>query len=69
LLSRVSIDAANDVLKRGSLRWFKHVLRKSTDDWMERWQDLKVVDRAGRGSCWKTWFECVRGDMKDGGLC
>jgi len=54
-----------EVIRRGRLRWFGHVERKSDDDWVKACQKLEVVGDVGRGRGRKTWLECVRSDMKD----
>jgi len=69
LLSRVGVEPVDDVVRRGRLRWFGHVERKSEDDWVKRCLELEIAGKAGRGRSRKTWLECVKGDMKDLGVC
>jgi len=69
LLSRVGVEPVGDVVRRGRLRWFGHVERKSEDDWVKKCLELEIAGKAGRGRCRKTWLECVKGDMKDLGVC
>ena len=59
LLDVLSVD---EVVRQGRLRWFGHVERKSGDDWVV----VAGVRCAGRGR--KTWYECVKEDMKVLGL-
>ena len=57
-------------MRRGRLRWFGHVERKREDDWVWvsacRHVVLAGVRGVGRGR--KTWYECVKEDMKELGL-
>ena len=56
-------------MRRGRLRWFEHVEhKKSGDDWVSACRNVVVagVRCAGRGR--KTWYECVKDDMKALGL-
>ena len=71
LLSRVGVKPVDDVVRRGRLRWFGHVERKSEDDWVKRCLEFEIAGKAGRGSCRKTWLwlDYVKGDMKDLGVC
>ena len=49
---------------RGRLRWFGHLECKSGDDWVSACRKVVVagVSCGGRGR--KTWYECVKDDMK-----
>ena len=51
------------MVRRGRLRWFEHMERKSGDDWVSAYRNVVVagVRCAGRGR--KTWRECVKDDM------
>ena len=53
-----------EVVRRGRLRWFGHVERKSGDDWVSACRNVVVagVRRAGRDR--KTWRECVKDDLE-----
>ena len=57
-----------DVVRRGRLRWFGHLERKSVDDWVSACRGLVVEGARGRGRSRKTWEQCVRDDMKLLGL-
>ena len=52
------------MVRRGRLRWFGHVERRSGDDWVLACRNVVVagVRCVGRGR--KTWYECVKDDMK-----
>jgi len=69
LLNRLGAEPVCDIIRRNRLRWFGHLERKPDNDWIKRCQNLKVVGKAGRGRCKKSWFECVKRHMKDLGLC
>ena len=50
------------------LRWFGHVHRKSDDDWVSACRNVVVAGVRGAGRGRKTWYECVKDDMKELGL-
>ena len=56
-------ESVAEVMRRGRLRWFGHVERKSEDDSVSACRNVVVagVRCAGRGR--KTWNECVKDDM------
>ena len=62
------INCVADVVRRGRLRWFGHLERKSVDDWVSACRGLVVEGARGRGRSRKTWEQCVRDDMKLLGL-
>ena len=62
------INCAADVVRRGRLRWFRHLERKSIDDWVSACRGLVFEGARGRGRSGKTWKLCVRDDMKWLGL-
>ena len=68
LYSLLGVQSVDEVVRRGRLRWFGHVERKSGDDWVSACRNVVVagVRCAGRGR--KTWYECVKDDMKALGL-
>ena len=53
-----------DVVRRGRLRWFGHLERKSVYDCRR----LVVEGVRVRGRSRKTWEQCVKDDMKLLGL-
>jgi len=62
LLSRLGMERVSDVVRRGSLRWFRHVERKEPDDWSAC---RHIVGRGcGRRMHRKTWRECIDEDIK-----
>ena len=68
LYSLLRVQSVAEVVRRGRLRWFGHVERKSGDDWVSACNVLVVAGArcAGRGR--KTWRECVRDDLEELGL-
>ena len=54
-------------MRRGRLRWFEHLKRRSVNDWVSvcRRVEVEGVRRKGRNR--KTW-KCVDDDMKVLGL-
>jgi len=38
---------------------------KSVNDWVKSCLKLEIAGKASKGLCRKTWFECVKVDMKD----
>ena len=69
LYSLLDVQSSDEVVRRGKLRWFGHVERKSGDDWVSACRNVVVaagVRCAGRQR--KNWFECVKEDMKGLGL-
>ena len=68
LYSLLSVHSVNEVVRRGRLRWFRHVERKSGNDWVSACRNVVMagVRCTGRGR--KTWYECVKDDMEELGL-
>jgi len=65
LKHHLNIESLSDVERRGRLRWFGYEERKYNDVWVKKCQKLEAKGKALRGRERKTWFECVRGDIKD----
>ena len=68
LLDRLGIASVAEIVRRGRLRWFGHIERKSQDDWVSKCRDLAVDGVRGRGRGRKTWNGCVEEDMRKLGL-
>jgi len=57
------------VLKKARLRWFGHVYRREEDAGIRKEFLFDAGGRLGRGRPRKTWYELIKGDLKDYGLC
>ena len=68
LYSLLGVQSVDEVVRRGRLRWFGHVERKSKDDWVSACRHVVVAGVRGVGRGRKTWYECVKEDMKELGL-
>ena len=68
LYSLLNVPCVADVVRRGRLRWFGHLERKSADDWVSAIRDVDVVGVKSKGRSRKTWWECVKKDMDELGL-
>ena len=42
LRERMGIESVSDAVKRNSLRWLGHVLRKNDDDWVKKIMSFEV---------------------------
>jgi len=56
------------VLRRSRLRWFGHVQRKDSDDWVSVRRSFEVNGVEDRGRGRKTWDEFVKKDLVELGL-
>ena len=68
LYSRLNVEEVADVVRRGRLRWFGHLERKSESDWVSACSYLEVDCHKRKGRSRKTWGECVKNDLKHLGL-
>ena len=68
LNGRLGIVRITESVRRGRLRWFGHLERKDNDDWVSACRSYEVPGRKGKGRSRKTWDECVRTDLRKGGL-
>ena len=54
LRSSLSIEGVMDVVSRGRLRWFGHIVCKGREEWVSACRNLKVRGSRGRGRGRKT---------------
>jgi hypothetical protein len=66
--SRLNVEEVSDVVRRGRLRWFGHLERKSESDWVSACRYFDVDGDKQKGRSRKTWGECVKNDLKHLGL-
>jgi hypothetical protein len=68
LNGRLGVEGVADVVRRGRLRWFGHLERKGSDDWVSSCRNFQVSGATRRGRGRKTWQECVKHDLRSCGL-
>ena len=68
LNSMLDIVRIVEIVKLSRLGWFGHLERKGNDDWVSACRNYEVPGRKGKGRSRKTWDECVRTDLRKGGL-
>ena len=68
LNERLGIVGVVEVVRRGRLRWFGHLERKDTGDWVSNCRNFQVAGVKAHGRGRKTWGECVKNDLKSLGL-
>ena len=66
LCNLLSINCNADVVRRGRLKWFGHLERKSVHDLVSSYRRLMM--EGARGGSRKTWERCVKDDMELLGL-
>ena len=57
-----------DVVRRGRLRWYGHVVRKDENDWVKKVMLFNVEGTRPSGRPKKTWQMTVLADMKALGI-
>ena len=50
----VGVEPITTVIKRGMLRWYEHVMRKSDEDWVKK--EYRVESRRSLGRPARTWL-------------
>ena len=68
LYSLLGVQSVAEVVRRGRLRYFWHVERKSGDDWVSGCRSVEVAWVKCKGGGRKTWGKCVKDDMEELGL-
>ena len=59
---RLGINDIALVLQQNRLRWYRHVLQKEDDDWVEKCMEYEVEGPRPRGRPKRTWREVVKED-------
>ena len=65
---RLGIESVAVIVKRGRLGWFGHLEPKDTSEWVSACRNFEVAGEKIKGRGRKTWGECVRHDLRSGGL-
>ena len=65
VLIRCGLSDVLNVLQKGRMRWFGHVVRRSEDEPLAKIKAVQAPGRAPRGRPKKTWRKCVEDDMTD----
>ena len=63
LRQRLDVECVMDVIRRGRLRWYGHVMRKHDEDWVKKCTSMEVDGRKPRGRPKLTWMDTVKSDM------
>ena len=63
LRQRLDMECAMDVIRRGRLRWYGHVMRKQDEDWVKKCISMEVDGKKPRGRPKLTWMDTVKSDM------
>ena len=57
----VGVESITTVIRSGRLRWYRHMMRKSDEDWVNKCMELRIEGRTPR----RTWLESVEVDMAE----
>ena len=60
----LGLEPVSLTIKKSRLRWFRHVERKYDNDWVKRCITWEVEGIRQTGRPKKTWWDCVKNDMK-----
>ena len=63
LRQRLDVEGVMDVIRRGRLRWYGHVMRKQDEDWVKKCISMEVDGKKPRGRPKLTWMDTVKSDM------
>ena len=64
LRQKMGVEAIADVVRRGRLRWYGHVVRKEENDWVKKVMSFNVEGTRPSGWSKKAWQTTVLGDMR-----
>ena len=65
---RMGVEVIVDVVRRGRLRWYGHVVRKEENDWVKKVTSFNLEGTRPSGRPKKTWQTTVLADMKSLGI-
>ena len=68
LCRRLGIEEVVVVMRRGRLRWFGHVERKSASNWASACRSMATEGEEFKRRGQKSGIECVKSNMKMSGL-
>ena len=68
LRQKMGVEAIVDVVRRGRLRWYGHVVRKKENDWVKKVMSINLEGTRPSGRPKKTWQTTVLADMKALGI-
>ena len=63
LRQRLDLEGVKDVIRRGRLRWYGHVMRKQDEDWVKKCISMEVDGKKPRGRPKLTRMDTVKSDM------
>jgi hypothetical protein len=63
LRQRLHVECVMDVIRRGRLRWYGHVMRKQDEDWVKKCINMDVAGKMPTGRPKLTWMDTVNSDM------
>ena len=62
LRQRLDVECVMDVIRRGRLRRYGHVMRKQDEDWVKKCISMEVDGKKPRGRPKLTWMDTVKSD-------
>ena len=64
LKSQLGMCSIENVLRQEHLHWYSHLQHMDPDTWPRMVDKTIVTGNSPRGCPRKTWFECIRNDLK-----
>ena len=55
----VGVEPITTVIRSGRLRWYRHVMRKSDEDWVKKYMEHMVEGRRPSGRPRRTWLDSI----------
>ena len=63
LRQRLDVEGIMDVIRRGRLRRYGHVMRKQDEDWVKKYISMEVDGMKPRGRPKLTWMDTAKSYM------